>query len=160
MILTGYTHYYNRPRILPKAQFLSAAADLKKVLDHLQAQGLPLGGSDGSGTPDFTPTYIAFNGVGDDAHETFYVPQVFTPHYPSQEPHLVGRRKMWFDFCKTARKPYDVAAVAGLIVFKHHFGEKFLVSSDGDDEPEMWVEGKAVCQEVLGYGGDFELDEA
>jgi hypothetical protein len=50
--------------------------------------------------------------------------------------------------------------VAGLIVFKHHFGEKFLVSSDGDDEPEMWVEGKAVCQEVLGYGGDFELDEA
>lgn len=68
-----------------------------------------------------------------------------------------ARGRGWFDFCKTARKPYDAAVCACLVAFRHHFGGAFAVSSDGDDYDAGWVAARTACQAVLGYGDDFSL---
>lgn len=69
-----------------------------------------------------------FNGVGDEAHETL----------------AISRTTEDFDFCKTARKPYDLAVTASLIAFQRMFieGDKVLIdlTSDGEDEGG-WNEG-------------------
>ena len=76
---------------------------------------------------------IEFNGFAEDAHEDFLV---------YREPDDPG-----FDFCKTARKPYDVVVAAVLIVLQHYLPE-LDVSSD-DDGPT-----REECQEAwrLGLG--------
>ena len=58
---------------------------------------------------------------------------------------------------KTARKPYDAAVCACLIVLHHHFGKSYSVSSDGGDGDDGWVAARDCCQRVLGYGAEFTL---
>jgi hypothetical protein len=62
----------------------------------------------------------------------------------------------FFSFCKTAYRPYDLIVTAVLIGFKHHFPEAF-VTSDGTDKD--WLDGKILCNNVLGYGLDFTLNK-
>jgi len=63
---------------------------------------------------------------------------------------------LYFDFCKTAFKPYDLAVITLLIIAKHYLKEKIKVSSDGTDA--QWFDGKMLCQQELEYGLDFELN--
>lgn len=65
---------------------------------------------------------IQFNGVGDDGHETFYINPV--PEVPSW-------RDTAFDFCKTARKPYDVPVAMILLAIDHFMPTVMTISSDG-----------------------------
>ena len=87
---------------------------------------------------------------GDGSYETFAVEQNYEP-CPGQEPHL----GLWFSFCKTNFRPYDLCVQGCLIVFKERFGAVFQVTSDGTDE--QWNEARDACQVVLGYGLDFQL---
>jgi hypothetical protein len=148
----GYTNYWWRERDLDAEAFVRAAADCEKVC---KASGVPLAGPQGK--PDTKPTFssqeIVFNGVGENAHETFFVPRTLEEDFEQ----LDATGKL-FTFTKTARKPYDVAVCACLIVLKHHFGCKIRVQSDGDMTEEGWAVAPALCQRVLGYGGDFKLD--
>jgi hypothetical protein len=146
----GYTHYLRRRRALPERAFAAAAADCKRVCE---ASGVPLQFEADDPIPAvFTSELIRFNGVGEDGHETFYVGRDFDP-----EPHQTAERGKYFDFCKTARKPYDLAVCSSLIVLSHHLKKNVAISSDGDDEEENWPKAKLLCQEVLGYGADFTL---
>ena len=47
-----------------------------------------------------------------------------------------------FDFCKTARKPYDTIVVAILWFLQREFPDHILVSSDGDIDDFQSDEGK------------------
>jgi len=70
------------------------------------------------------------------------------------EPKKVGK---YFNCCKTAFRPYDLAVNIFLIITKHYLGEKILVSSDGDFQ--HWIDGAKICQNAFGYGlEDFQLD--
>ncbi|PSR27615.1 MAG: hypothetical protein C7B46_19320 [Sulfobacillus benefaciens] len=60
-----------------------------------------------------------------------------------------------FSFCKTARKPYDVAVTAALIVIKHHLPTVRIMSDGNDDD---WADGRMVCMTACGYGENFRLD--
>ena len=62
---------------------------------------------------------------------------------------------LYFMFCKTAFKPYDLAVISLLIIAKHYLKENVKVCSDGTDE--QWFDGKMLCQQELGYGLDFQL---
>lgn len=62
-----------------------------------------------------------------------------------------------FSFCKTAFRPYDLVVTAVLIAAKEHFGENIEVSSDGDDS--NWLDAKILCNNVLGYGLNFEMNK-
>jgi hypothetical protein len=71
---------------------------------------------------------IAFNGIGDMGHDTFYF----------------NTNDLTYNFCKTARKPYDEVVCKVLLILKKHFGDAIRVSSDGisgNIENVMTVEG-------------------
>ena len=90
-----------------------------------------LKGGLGEGEPVITDTCIKFNG---DAkyeldHETFCIDLAdFTD--PENNWSRRENGDIW-DFCKTARKPYDLAVCLALMAFKDVFGDDFEYSSDG-----------------------------
>lgn len=92
---------------------------------------------------------------GDCSHEGFYVPRTFEPE-SYQQPYP-DKHNFYFDFCKTAFKPYDLAVTVCLVILKHYLPHQLLVSSDGE-EPQ-WADAKILCQKALGYGADFTLEE-
>jgi hypothetical protein len=105
---------------------------------------------------------------GDCSHESVYFPRVLNddckpiekiayyngnvPVYNSEDE--VG---LYFEFCKTAFKPYDLAVITFLIIAKSHLKELLIVESDGEDG--HWFDGKMLCQLVLGYGLHFNFDK-
>jgi hypothetical protein len=91
---------------------------------------------------------------GDCSHETFKLAQAMgTSHMGLSRTLKNGK---YFDFCKTAYKPYDLAVNVVLIIAKHYLGSRILVMSDG--ESKDWQDGRMLCQRFLGYGSDFRLD--
>jgi hypothetical protein len=95
------------------------------------------------------PDAIIFNGVGTAMYETFDMRL-------EEEALRDGNRRV-FSFCKTERRPYDLAVQVALIVFKHHLIRHLRVSSDGDEAE--WDAARRLCQQHLAYGGDFHLDK-
>jgi len=91
---------------------------------------------------------IRFNGSKDDGHETFLV----TREMP-EIPDWSSDKSASFDFCKTARKPYDLAVCLVLISMKRHDPESVRVSSDGEWDVE-WLEARHVYNKLFGV----ELD--
>ena len=64
---------------------------------------------------DATTRAFYINGKGDNSHETF----------------VLSSYKGDFNFCKTARKPYDIVVCKVLLILKHYLGDGINVSSDG-----------------------------
>ena len=131
----GYTHYFKMDEplvIMPLQKKL-----IQEVLKKENKGGNVLFGADGTGKPVFNDKEILLNGnaLTDEDHETFGVE--------------FGKRKN-FDFCKTARKPYDLAVCKILLVLTLSKG--FNISSDGMNQndadetylgDENWVEAMA-----------------
>ena len=124
----GYTHYWefkSNPKDVKDGdkKFKKSVELLKKCLKDVSVK---LAGGNGTGEPVFTDTKVCFNGVDDDddAYETCYL--------------ALDNADYKFDFCKTARKPYDVVVCLTLLCFKNFFGEDFKYSSDGNMDDEGW----------------------
>ena len=110
----GYTHYWSNKEVINSEKWRNICAFAHKTISE---SGIPLlFESDEPGTkPDINEAYIRFNGVDDDGHETF----------------LLKREITDFDFCKTARKPYD--QVVGLILnYTMSIVPSFSTSNDDD----------------------------
>lgn len=88
---------------------------------------------------------------GDCSYETFYFPRKYLP-LEWEKPNSAG---FYFQFCKTAFRPYDLAVTAFLLIAKHHLQNRIKVSSDGEDA--HWFDAKLICQMELGYGMDYVL---
>lgn len=120
----GYTHYWNQSRNVTKTAWAEISTDIGRILAHAKAVGIPLGNFAGeAGTsPSFDADGISFNGLDEDAHETFCLARErdLTAHNPS------------FNFCKTAYKPYDVVVAAILCYLESCHRQFFTASSDGD----------------------------
>jgi hypothetical protein len=145
----GYTHYWNFKKN-PKDcndgsnKFAKAVNLLKKCLKKVPAEievktydyksntttmykvPFVLKGANGYGEPTFTDELVCFNGDAsmDYDYETCYI--------------ALDSNSYDYDFCKTARKPYDVAVCLTLLCFKKAFGEDFSYSSDGNKDDEGW----------------------
>ena len=126
----GYTHHVKRPKKKHSdetwTKFISDCIDVKNNLP----EDVVLG--DGYGEkpdPIFDNTEVFFNGMHEDAHETFQIKKAASSG----------------DFCKTARKPYDLMVCACLLLYKHHF-PYVQVSSDGDLDD--WREAIALVVET------------
>ena len=123
----GYTHYWefkSNPKDIKDGdkKFKKSVALLKKCLKNISVE---LAGGNGTGKPVFTNTMVCFNGLDEDSHETCYL--------------ALDNSDFEFDFCKTARKPYDVAVCLTLLCFKKFFGDDFKYSSDGNMDDEGWA---------------------
>jgi hypothetical protein len=105
----GYTHYWTQTRDFTRDEWVQIHEDMEALLKDVQhVQGIPLanGMGDPGTSPEVTDQKIWFNGAGDEACETFCLYRVRPPKEP-------GERRGW-DFCKTARRPYDLAVTAAL----------------------------------------------
>jgi hypothetical protein len=109
--------------------FAKIAEDIKKTMANLPDPTIIKGGV-GEDEPEITPNRIWFNGDAskDLDHETFVISLFSMDTFQSFEDIA---EKGTFGFCKTARKPYDFLVCVSLMVFKHHLGADFKVSSDG-----------------------------
>jgi hypothetical protein len=86
---------------------------------------------------------------GDCSYETFC--------FPRRIAGSPNERGLFFDCCKTAFRPYDLAVQVFLVVAKHHMGNELIVKSDGD--VPQWLDAVKLCENVLGYGSDFVLGD-
>lgn len=142
----GYTHFWMRPNELDREQFAAAARDCRAVCEE---SGVKLQGIEGREDPIFERFIVAFNG----GCEAFVVQCICGPDSP-ERPRRDGSGAHW-GFCKTEQSPYDICVEACLIVFNHHFGIDFTVSSDADSSE--WIAARELCQRALGYGKSFSL---
>ena len=69
-------------------------------------------------------------------------------------PGLVGK---YHHYTKTEHHPYDLAVMTCLIVAKHYLGKGIVVCSDGAED--KWGPARRLCENYVGYGGDFVLGE-
>ena len=144
----GYTHYWkiNRKKITPE-EFNVAVEEIKKIYANLPKRTntaggvyknhhLVIKGCDGTNKPIFDEWVIGFNGNrknGTD-HESFYID--------------IMDLNPW-DFCKTARKPYDLLVCCSLIALANNLPEKhFSFSSDGN--PSDWKPAIDLYNEIIG----------
>jgi len=137
----GYTHYWTQTRSFNSYEWAEVCTDIGAILKHVEhACGVKLVNGEGKRRtrPTMDNKAIMFNGSGDDAHETFIVHKT--------------RCKAWSggslgsDFCKTARKPYDLAATAVLCYLSSVTGTHD-VSSDGHGS--NFVDGLAAAVAAL-----------
>lgn len=141
----GYTHYWRINPIKGKAEkqekaYQNAIKKCQKIVSEYNKAVKSIDPKDErrlSGYSAHTKVGqyggLNFNGVGNLSHEDFS----FREHF---------RENSDFDFCKTARKPYDVVVTACLIVMKHYLKDGINVSSDGD--ASEWNDGLELAKKV------------
>lgn len=159
----GYTHYWYRPvEGEPPEKVFGALLSMSMII---RSSPVPLAGPHGEGEPEINESGIWFNGRGEeDSHETFCFPvQPKHNEWDDQTDPLV------FEFCKTARKPYDAVVVACLLAAKHHLGDLIQISSDGNwdewqDGADDWRDKEAIpsgvdlFEQVMGWRPDNPLE--
>lgn len=150
----GHTHYHRIPKELGKAKFNKLLKDCRQIAGYLDyTQELKLSGE----TPDkpsFEPDYIFLNGIEGEDHESFEVNRV---HNSETDMAWISETEdgMYYYFCKTANKPYNLAVICILLAMKHHFPE-CVISTDGD--AKEWQEAIDICQELFGYGEGYKIE--
>lgn len=145
----GYTHYmYLHKKEIPidiwtdiTLDFLKVLPKFKEYIDMETDEKLEITADD-----------ISFNGIGEEAHETAILERVQSSNHPFSK----GK---YFEFCKTARKDYDIGVMLLYMIAKKHLKEAITICSDGSNEPEMWENAKIICHEELGYNKTWTFDQ-
>lgn len=104
----GYTHYWKNAQEINPEQWGQFKSKCEKIISTL---------SDILEVKEVSGDLIHFNGIGEDSHEDFYV----------------TREAIDFEFCKTARKPYDLPVCMCLLALKA-VCNWVDISSDGDQD--------------------------
>lgn len=158
----GYTHYTYRPRNNAGSAYMfgKLALDAKTICDYANANGIRIRNGNGEGEPEFTEFYFSINGDAsafssegrDLAHETFYWAGIPTQsEWRKDEPDF-------FEFCKTAYKPYDAVVTAILIRAKTIYGSCVSISSDG--EWSEWQAGRDMYEAIFREVAECPFDRA
>jgi hypothetical protein len=160
----GYTHYHHQHRTFTVAEWATICVDVAAILKDVEhVQGVALADGEGAaGTrPTINKSHILFNGIGDDAHEGFYLSRA----RPKKEDHQKPEQRGW-SFTKTACKPYDLAVTAVLAYLSSvpvsdqpDQVNPLTVSTDGDGHD--WLAGVALAQRVIARAAniiDIPLD--
>jgi hypothetical protein len=126
----GYVHYWKVQEV-EQSKWDAFVEDIKQVFS---AGSYPITSEDDSDLPPrIDDTGVRFNGIDEDGHETF----------------MIERSCTGFDFCKTARKPYDLPVCIALTLAKTH-GILSELSTDGEFGEGNWLEAENVVSSVLG----------
>jgi len=147
----GYTQYFYTKSELDKKQWDGFIKDVKKVI--AAGKGVIQYESEIKKAPVADKDKVRFNGIGENGHETFLFSRI-----SKREDYMTQRDDgKVFNFCKTARKDYDVYVVACLVLAKIHFGDDIIFSSDGDlDELQ---DGVKLVNELCGNYGELIQNE-
>lgn len=125
----GYTNYFTKNKKATASQWNQLIDDAKLIFEKANEQGIELTGCGLGPVPiaDKKKKMIFFNGTteNDLCHETFSLQK--------------NQDSMW-DFCKTARKPYD-AVVKAILIRAEELGVVSKWSFDGDKDEEEYEDG-------------------
>lgn len=114
----GYTHYFRQQRRATTEEWAAICADFKKLFAAALLTNTPMEiqrEDDNDDEPLISTNEIIFNGIEDNGHETM----------------VLDRNGSGFQFCKTARKPYDRAVCCLLMIAHKHAPDVWQTSSDG-----------------------------
>jgi len=139
----GYTHYWTFKKKVKnitngESAFKTAVELFKRGLEiardkHNLNYADLLGNGVGVDEPIIEDDKLIFNGKRPDDYETF----------------AITTESEGFDFCKTARCPYDVFVCLALLCFEDVFGDQIEVSSDGErNNDEGWVVAVQIFNEI------------
>jgi hypothetical protein len=140
--------------------FGKLALDAKTICDYANANGIRIRNGNGEGEPEFTEFYFSINGDAeaftsdgrDLAHESFYWAGIPTQsEWRKDDPDF-------FEFCKTAYKPYDAVVTAILIRAKTIYGSCVRISSDG--EWSEWQAGRDMYEAIFGEVAECPFERA
>lgn len=137
----GYTHYFKQSKPVNDDQWQAFQKDAKVVIDHAQKKlGIVLISNDSNGVI-INNERINLNGddTQDLDHETFFMEQDYSD----------------FNFCKTARKPYDLVVCSLLLLANEHMPQHHEIGSDGSFEE--WQESMELNAKL--FGRAFKLPE-
>jgi len=155
----GYTHYWNfNPSKIEdteslRKKFKEASRLIKKGYLALKKEPFfhagqhggayetspcLIRGGLGEGAPNINESEVWFNGDAKTNldHETFQI------KWKGEDAR---------DFCKTARKPYDILVCYALIAFDHVFNDPQVFSFSSDGEEEDWEFGRNLFTHVTGW---------
>jgi hypothetical protein len=125
----GYTHYFTLSKNTTESQIEKMIKFTNTAIELFGADLIANGMGEEGTKPEVAKERIYLNGIEDDSHETFAL------EFNSGE----------WQFCKTARKPYDTLVVACLLFAdENNVIEKW--SSDGDNEDHQ--AGKFLFEKV------------
>lgn len=68
----GYTHYWRRPKTIPREKFAAVKKDFLRLLPALEKAGVKLAGPLGEGKPVITDDLVTFNGPINCGHPADY----------------------------------------------------------------------------------------
>jgi len=132
--------------------FKNISKDVKKLLANLpesvNEEPLIIRGGDGKGKPVVNEREICLNGDEKDdmCHESFCV-SLFDQGAYFNTIDKYNSKKGIFNFCKTARKPYDIVVCVCLLICKHYLGDDIAISSDGN--LEEWMPAIELYEQVF-----------
>lgn len=180
---SAYVHYFFRPREIPTATFNKIVADATTIITALQTGGLELR------IDELSPEAIAFDEpalrCGHPIHDKIEIAwpdnlgacgplkrEAYDDDWTwpfefrrvddyAEEPFIPrprGTRGFTFGFCDTALYPMDLAVTAILLAAKHHLGKGLRIITDGEDEG--WLDARRICQELLGFGREFRVNDS
>lgn len=132
----GYTHYWRKVKdSVEEVEESNYQLALKGMREVLSSKKSILADCDGDEPLNLDKKGIYFNGIGDDSYEGFYLAKTIEENDD-------------FEFCKTARQPYDVVVVACLIILNNYCSSVFQIESDG--KKDEWKDGQKLVRIVLG----------
>lgn len=133
----GYTHYFNIKDSykLPISKSKKMQKEIQSVLDQhssiiqleYNVKGKPINDIDENGV-----NLVQFNGISDEGHETFYFKCT------------TGG----FNFCKTARKKYDIVVCKVLLIMYSYFKGNISLRSDGFPNQDDYIGDSSILSEV------------
>ena len=119
------------------------AADISQLVDigshgaqptHGRMPNRPLlAGATGTGNAVFTGSQLVFNGIAENAHESFCL-----------------SLDDGFGFCKTAEKPYDIFVKAALVIAQLSLDDNDDLQVSCDGSKMDWVQAMLLVSEIMG----------
>lgn len=135
----GYTHYFPQQRAFTDDEWNKLCEAARRYIDVAKNDlGIIVQRDyDDDAEPEINDDHIWFNGVGDDAHETFYI----------------TKEKMDdFNWCKTELKPYDL--VVGLILLSAHKIAPNALKITSDGQWDEWIRIREAYESITGIAID------
>jgi hypothetical protein len=120
----GYTIYWEGKRAITKEEAKQIVSEIRNLISD-NSNVVEIEFKEQECNNDYN---INFNGLNENSHETFAF------YYDANKPKI----KFDFQFCKTARKPYDFFVKKALMIIQRITQNKLKISCDGwNDETEF-----------------------
>ena len=140
----GYTHYYYQKKSFTPKQWVSLSKDARTIIAACDTLGIALRREfDDPRLPLVDASQIRFNGEREQGHETFFLDKdkPANSSWRADEPE-------YFAFCKTARKPYDLAVCLVLLAAIGRAPKTIRIESDGEWDPD-WAAARKVYRTIF-----------